>query len=166
MKRPECRFDPGLGLLRAEQFQIAYATNDIERACDCFRNQLGIKSFRRLAGPLPSGGHIHVELAWVGSTLYELISAEGPGSELFNKRLPADGFAIQHHHLGFLIHDESEWLALMEEIGRRGWRMPSKSHTPGFLKSCFVEPGALGHYLEYLFPEAAGLAFFQDVPST
>jgi hypothetical protein len=165
MRRPVCRFDPAQGLLRAEQFQIAYATNDIERACSCFREQYGIKSFRQLAGPLSSGGHIHVELAWVGSTMYELISATGPGSELFNKHLPAAEFAIRHHHLGFLIHSEQEWIALLDEIKRRGWHMPSKSHTVGFMQSCFVELPALGHYLEYLFPEPAGLTFFEEVPN-
>lgn len=165
MKRPECRFDPGLGLLRAKQFQIAYATNDIERACACFRDQYGIGSFQSLAGPLANGGRIHVELAWVGDTMYELVSASGPGSELFNERLPTDVFAIRHHHLGFLLHAESEWLALMEEIDRRGWRVRWKSHTPGFLRSCMVESEALGHFLEYLFPEPRGLAFFENIPS-
>ena len=145
MKRPDCVFNPGAGLLRAEQFQIAYATNDMARACDCFQERYGIKAFRRLAGPLPAGGHIHVELAWVGSTMYELISAEGPGSELFNRQLPTTEFAIHHHHLGFLIHSEAEWLALQNEIQRKGWKMPSKSRTAGFMQSCFVEAPALGH---------------------
>ena len=166
MHRPDCLFNPAAGLLRAEQFQIAYATNDIERACACFRERYGIKEFRRLAGPLRTGGHIHVELAWVGSTMYELITAEGPGSELFTRQLPTDEFAIRHHHLGFLIHSDAEWLALLTEIERKGWMMPSRSSTPGFMQSCFVEAPALGHYLEYLFPEPAGLAFFEGVPGS
>src|SRR5262245_17969991 len=136
MKRPDCRFDPGTGLLRAGQFQIAYVTNDIQRACGLFRERDGTKSFRQLAGPRGSGGHIHVALDWVGSTMYELISASGPGSGLFNERLPAGELAIQHHHLGFLILDESEWLALMEEIERRAWQSPWKNQTPGFMQSC------------------------------
>jgi extradiol dioxygenase family protein len=164
MKRPDCLFDPAAGLLRAEQFQIAYATNDIERACRCFQEQYGIKEFRRLSGPLKTGGHIHVELAWVGTTMYELITAEGPGAELFSRVLPASGFAIRHHHLGFLIHSEAEWQALMSEIESKGWKMPSKSSNPGFMRSCFVESPELGHFLEYLFPEAAGIEFFEGVP--
>jgi hypothetical protein len=166
MKRPDSGFDSGAGLLRAEQFQIAYATNDMERACGYFQERYGIKSFRRLAGPMPTGGHIHVELAWVGSTMYELISATGPGSELFNRQLPATEFAIRHHHLGFLIHSEAEWLALQDEVQRKGWNMLSKSRTAGFMQSCFVEAPALGHLLEYLFPEPAGLAFFENVPGS
>ena len=165
MKRPDGHFNPADGLLRAEQFQMAYATNDIERACELFRQRFGIREFRRLAGQLPSGGHIHIELAWVGPTMYELLTASGPGSELFVGRLPKDRFAIQHHHLGFLIHDEAQWQGLFSQIERNGWTLLSKNNTPGFMQTCFVDVPEVGHYLEYLFPEAAGLDFFESVPN-
>lgn len=164
INRPTSHIDPAAGLLRTEQFQMAYATNDIERACDLFRKRFGIREFRRLEGPMPSGGRIHVELAWVGNTMYELLTAEGPGSELYVGRLPDEGFAIRHHHLGFLIHDEAQWQALLATIERDGWTLLSKSHTPGFMQSCFVDVPDLGHYFEYLFPEPAGLEFFENVP--
>jgi extradiol dioxygenase family protein len=164
MKRPNSAFGPSAGLLRAEQFQMAYATNDIERARELFRERYGIREFRRLEGALPAGGHIHVELAWVGTVMYELLTAEGAGSDLYVGRLPVGEFAIRHHHLGFLIHDEEEWNALQAEITRGGWKMPSRSSNPGMMQSCFVESPELGHYLEYLFPEPAGLAFFESVP--
>lgn len=163
-RRPRATFDPAEGLLRTEHFQMAYATNDIDRACDIFKDRYGIKAFRRLEGRLPAGGDIRVELAWVGTIMYELITASGPGSDLYVGRLPGDGFAIRHHHLGFLIHDVAEWNALMREIERGKWIMPSRSSNPGFMQSCFVDAPELGHYFEYLFPEPAGLAFFEDVP--
>lgn len=165
MKRPELLLEPAGGLLRTEHFQVAYATNDIERACELFRQRFGIREFRRLEGAMPSGGHIHVELAWVGNTMYELLSAEGPGAELYMGRVPIEGFAIRHHHLGFLIHDEAQWQALLATVERDGWTLLSKSHTPGFMRSCFVDAPELGHYLEYLFPEPAGLEFFENVPA-
>lgn len=164
MKRPIATFNPAAGLLRTEQFQIAYATNDIERARDVFQKRYGIESFKRLEGQLPAGGHIHIELAWVGSTMYELLTARGPGAEIFIDKLPADEFAIRHHHLGFLIHNENEWNALFVEIEKNGWKLLSKSNNPGFMQSCFVDAPELGHYLEYLFPETAGLVFFESVP--
>ena len=164
MNRPDATFDPAEGLLRTEQFQMAYATNDIERARTLFGERYGIRAFRRLEGQLPAGGHIHVELAWVGGTMYELLTASGPGSELYIGRLPTDEFAIRHHHLGFLIHTGDEWNALLTEIARKGWHMPSRSSNPGFMQSCFVEVPELGHYFEYLFPEPAGLAFLESVP--
>ena len=164
IRRPGATPGPAERLLGADHFQMAYATNDIDRACSIFSDRYGIRQFRRLEGALPAGGQIRVELAWVGTIMYELLTAHGPGSELYVGRLPAPGFAIRHHHLGFLIHDENQWDALLQAIVRSGWTMPSRSSNPGFMQSCFVDAPELGHYLEYIFPEPAGLAFFEGVP--
>ena len=164
LTRPGSKFSPAQGLLRAEPFQIAYATNDIDRACDVFRDRFGIQAFRRLEGALPDGGYIRVELAWVGPVMYELLTATGPGSGLYAGRLPDDGFAIRHHHLGFIVQDEAQWAALEAEAGRIGAPLLNKRRNEGFIQSCFVDAPELGHYLEYIFPEPAGLAFLNAVP--
>lgn len=164
VRRPKARFTPAGGLLRNDHFQIAYATNDIDRACDIFSNQFGIREFRRLEGTMPAGGHIRVELAWVGGTMYELITASGPGSDIYADRLPSGSFAMKHHHLGFLIHDQQQWDALESDAARIGRRLLAKNNNAGFLQSCFVDVPELGHYFEYLFPEPAGIAFFENVP--
>jgi len=137
----------------------------MQRALSLFGQHYGIKAFKRLEGQLPAGGHIHVELAWVGNTMYELLTAHGPGSELFVGRLPDDQFVIRHHHLGFLIHTDAEWNALAQQIESNGWKMLSKNNNTGFMQNCFVEVPELDHYLEFLFPEAAGVTFFESVPA-
>jgi hypothetical protein len=164
VRSPLAKFSPGNGLLRNDCFQMAYATSDLDRACGVFADRFGIKKFRRLEGQLPAGGHIRIELAWVGGTMYELLRAEGPGSDFFMSVLPSDGFAIRHHHLGFFIDTLSDWTALEAEIERGGWPIRSKSNNQGFLRACIVEVPELGHYLEYIFPEPAGIAFFESVP--
>jgi extradiol dioxygenase family protein len=164
LTRAPSQLGPQASLFGAEHFQMAYATNDIERACAIFSERYGIREFRRLEGPLDAGGQIRVELVWVGSIMYELVTASGPGSDIYISRLPRDGFAIKHHHLGYLIRDDAEWDALMQKVERDGWSMPHQRANPGFLKSCFVEAPELGHYLEYICPEPAGLAFFESVP--
>ena len=161
VKRPRANFSPGSGLLCNDHFQVAYATNDMDRACDIFSNQFGIKEFCRLQGPLAAGGHIRVE---VGGTMYELLTASGAGSDIYVGRLPSDSFAIKHHHLGFLIHDEAQWDALESDAARTGRTLLAKSNNAGFLQSCFVEAPELGHYFEYIFPEPAGINFFENVP--
>jgi len=164
LSRHAAAFDPGRGLLLAEHFQMAYATNDIERACDLFSRRLGIKQFRRLEGRMPAGGQIRAELAWVGTLMYELISANGPGSEIYMSRLPpGEGFALKHHHLGFLIHDQEQWAHVLTQAEQNGWSVPYRSTNP-LLEVCFVDVPELGHYLEYLFPQQAGLEFFESVP--
>jgi hypothetical protein len=165
-KRPPAAVSPGNGLFRNDHVQVAYATNDIERACGVFQKRYGIKQYRRLEGPLQAGGRIRVELAWAGGILYELVAADGPGSACFTRGLPAAGFAIRHHHLGYFVNGADEWQALKHEIEREGWTVAHASSNPGFLSACIVEAPELGHYLEYIYPEAEGIAFFAGVPSS
>ena len=164
VRRPRASFQAGHGLLRNDHFQIAYATNDIDRACEIFSDRFGIREFRRMEGPLPMGGHIRVELAWVGGTMYELLTASGPDSDIYMGRLPTSEFAIKHHHLGFLVHDELQWNALQTDAARIGKSVLRPSNNAGFLRSCFIDAPELGHYLEYILPEPAGIAFFENVP--
>lgn len=160
MDRPALSPDPRAGLLRAEHFQIAYATNDIDRAQALFGERYGIHNWTRLEGQLPSGGQIRVELAWVGTVLYELLTASGEGSRIYMSRLPqTPGFQLKHHHLGYLI-DERQWEALLTSAASD---LVHLSDNAGFMTSCFVDAPELGHYLEYICPEAAGLAFFENV---
>lgn len=163
MDRPPHLPDLSGGLLRAEHFQVAYVTNNIERAKALFRERYGIAEWTPLGGALPAGGQIRVELAWVGTVMYELLWAEGPGSAIYVDRLPkTGGFQLKHHHLGYLL-DEKGWEAMTEVVARDGHAMPHVSHNAGFMKSCFVDGPELGHYLEYICPEAAGAAFFAGV---
>lgn len=162
--RPGSAFDADAGLLRAEHFQMAWATNDLPQAKALLAERLGITAFTPIGGPNPAGGETRVELAWVGTIMYELITASGPGAEIIMGRLPqGQGFAIKHHHLGYLIRDAAEWDALEAEAARAGWAIPHKSVNPGFMTSCFVDVPLLGHYLEYIMPEPAGIDFFQSV---
>jgi hypothetical protein len=164
LARPEPTFDPARGLALAEHFQMAYVTNDIERAGALFRERLGIREFRTIEGATPDGGHIRSDLAWVGTLMYELVEAHGEDGRVFSDRLPeTDSFAIRHHHLGYLIHDEREWQGIAAGAERAGW--PALVRAPNALvQACFVDAPELGHYLEYLHATPAGLDFFAGVP--
>jgi len=164
LSRSDAGFDLASGLLRAEHFQMAYATNDMDSARTLFRDRLGIREFRRVEGENPSGGYVEAELAWVGTIMYELISASGPGSEIYVGRLPAgEGFQLRHHHLGYLVQNLAQWEAVTKEAERNGWAIPYRNSN-SMMQSCFVNVPELGHYLEYLFPVQAGIDFFENVP--
>ena len=157
---PACNAGP----LGFEQFQTAYVTNDIDRACRIFGERYGIAEFRRLEGPLAAGGYIRIEVAWAGGCLYELVCATGAGSEFYTERLPSDRFAIRHHHLGFLVPAEAAWDRLRGMIAAGGWRVMLETKVPGFMRACYIEAPELEHYLEYILPEPAGLEFFETAP--
>lgn len=165
LKRPAYATQNNKGMLQHEQFQIAYATNDIARAKEQFSKRFGISNYQQLGGQMPAGGDIQVELAWVGNTMYELVSASGPGSEVFNRHMPEQGFSLHLHHLGFLIETESEWQALQSTAAEQGLQKLSENNNEGFMRHCFYELEGCGHFLEYIFPEPAGLAFLQQVPA-
>lgn len=164
LKKPQV-FNPANGLFANNHFQMAYATNDIERAKQLLQGRYHIKHFQKLQGQTPAGGTIHVELAWAGSLMLELITAAGPGAELFMHQLPDQAFSIRHHHLGYLIGSEKDWQALQTLIKNNGYRLLSENNNQGFMRHCFIDAPELGHYLEFIFPEPAGLEFLNNVPA-
>jgi hypothetical protein len=165
LTRPAQTFGPGAGLFRNDHFQIAYNTNDMDKAVALFGERYGIKEFQKLEGPTPSGGQVRMYIAWAGGVMYELLWAEGPGTEVFRAGLPAEGFAIRPHHLGYYVPTEEAWNDLLAEIERTGRKIVHTTHVPGFLRAIIVEQPELGHFLEYILPEAGGIQFFETAPS-
>ena len=153
------------GLLRKDHFQVSYVTNDLERAKHTLAERYGIRQFSSLGGPMPDGGTISVAFAWVGGTLYEIIQAQGPKTEFYNRDLPSDRFAIRFHHLGFLVHDKAAWEQLEREIAEGKWTVAYTSRNSGFMDAHYVEAPELGHYLEFIYPQKSGVEFFEAVPA-
>lgn len=165
VKRPPKIVKPGDGLLRNDHCQIAYVTNDLARARAVFSERYGITDYLHFPADLPAGGHLDLALAWAGGVMYELVEAEGPGSEFYTDRLPADRFAIRHHHLGYFVETKQGWDALMQEIERGRWAVAFRNDLPGFLSACYIEAPEMEHYLEYVYCEPGGAALFDRVPN-
>lgn len=152
------------GLLDGRHFQVAYATSDMDAARDLFSRQFDIGEFRHLAGDMHGGGYIHVELAWVSGVMFELMHVTGPQADFYMAGLDENGFSMRLHHYGYLLRDQSEWDAMTEEAKRLGRPIVHDNDNVGFMRHCFVPVPELGHNLEYILPEAAGLDFFRNVP--
>jgi extradiol dioxygenase family protein len=164
LTRPAPDFDAGAGLTHLEHFQMAYVTNDMDRARALFREQLGIRDSAVLEGENADGGYVRAEFSWVGTLMYELIHATGPGTEIFSNHLPQTGdLLVKHHHLGYLVQNQAQWHAVEANAQRAG--LETVGHGKNALvEFCFVEVPPCGHYLEYLFATEAGLGFFESVP--
>lgn len=156
---------PGHALLGREHSHSAWVTNDLDRSLDIFSRRYGVGEFRFIEGEMPSGGHIRVAFAWAGGQVLEIICASGPGSEFYNEILPGKEFAIRFHHLGFIIHDEAGWRALEADLAAGDWPIAHQTLTGDFIDAYYIKAPELGHYLEYVRPLAAGIAFYASVPA-
>ncbi len=98
--------------------------------------------------------------------MLEIICASGPGFDFYNDILPVDEFAIRFHHLGFVVHDDAGWRQLEEELAESGWPIVYSTLTHDFIDAYYIEAPELGHYLEYVRPFEAGIAFYAAVPES
>jgi hypothetical protein len=162
---PPTPVPPGRGLLRKEQSHTGYVTNDLDRAMAVLRGRYGLADFQMLEGPMNDGGEIRVAFAWAGGQIYEIIQASGPSTAFYNDLLPSDGsFALRFHHLGYVIHDAQSWRELEAELAADGWPIVFSTVTGDFIDAHYVWCEDLGHHIEYVWPHAAGLAFYGAVP--
>ena len=164
-EKPKSTFDPSKGLLNNDQYHMGYVTNDLERAVQVFRDRYRVPGFRESDVETASGATIKVRATWLGNMGYEITWASGPGTEHYTRDLPTSGFVLRHHHVGFLIADDSEWQALEDEVDRGRWTVTQRSDTPGFGRTMFVEAPELGHYLEFVMPDTGLAARLDGTPT-
>jgi hypothetical protein len=165
VRRPR-QLDPGADFMRQSHFQVAYVTTDLVRAKAIVGEHYGLTQFKEIEGEMPRGdGYLRVSIGWVGSVMYEFIQAEGPGAEFYTSRLPKEGFAIRHHHLGYLVESQAGWEALEARIAREGRPVVFRSEMEGFMRAIYIDAPELGHYLEYIYPEPPGVEFFESAPN-
>jgi hypothetical protein len=151
MRRPVPSFDPTKGLLHNDHFQIAYVTNDVDRAVAVFRDRFGVMAFRENDHDLPNGAKVGTRSVWIGSMMYELCYGSGPGMELYTDWAPPGAaFVLKFHHFGYLVPDEAAWEALERKIERGGWLVRTRSDIPDFFRGCYVQAPELGHFLEFI----------------
>lgn len=165
LRRPATADDAGPGLVRHNHFQVAWNTTDMERAKQIFAERHGVREWRVLAGPTAQGGKVHMEIGWAGGTMYELLWGEGPGAEVFRAGLPAEGFALRPHHLGYYVPTPEAWAAVQQDVARLGLKVLHATNVPDFLQAIIVEEPDLGLYLEYIFPQEGGIQFFESSPN-
>lgn len=149
----------------ANAVQIAYVTNDIDRAREMFRTVYGVERWLDLAGLSgrqtvsinARNGRIEIRgmIAYVGAIQFELIQPIVDPERLYTDFLPADGtFAVRFHHLGFNQEGVKHVRGLEPSLGHdHVIPMATDSETmPVFYADA---RNRLGHYLEYFSLPAA-----------
>lgn len=149
-------------MLLGTPLQVAYATTDLSRACALLGDRFGVSDYLRV-GPLDvvtdAGETMTLGLAHalVGPTWIEIIEPVAGAVEIFRNWLPAAGFGLKLHHLGYRVADEEAWARTIEEVRAAGIAtIFTITHGPPS-HACYIDTAAeLGHYVEYLyFPDIA-----------
>jgi hypothetical protein len=144
------------GLVLGQAFQTAYVTTDMDAAVASFRDRFGVGQFFRSGRrtvSLDSGGRMTMEiaLAWVGSTMLEIIQPIADDVAVYADWLPKHGFAVRFHHIGFRLRSSDEWNAMLERNERHGHQVVFNL-TASNTRALYIDTvAALGHYVEYLF---------------
>lgn len=155
----------GLGLI-ANAWQIAYVTNDLDRAVHLLRNDYGAGEFlvlRQLPGALTD-----IALAWCGETMIELLYPLAASGDFYSDHIAgASGFVLRHHHMGMLVERREEMDDIRARHAKLGHAIPLEGENPGAIQYLYADcRPTLGHYLEYIRLEEEGRALFAAVPGS
>ena len=145
--------------------QIAYVTNDIDRAREMFRTIYGVERWLDLAGMSgrqtvsikARNGPIEIRgvIAYVGAIQFELIQPISDPERLYMDFLPEDGtFSVRFHHLGFNQEGVKDVRALERSLGY-GHVIPMATDSETMPVFYADARDRLGHYLEYFSLPAA-----------
>lgn len=145
-------------------FQIAYVTNDIDRAGAVLHDQFGcgdVHVMRDLPNALTDIG-----LCFSGTTNYELLEPLNPSGDFYSDWVAgAEGFVMRFHHLGMLVDSKEELAKIRDSLLANGYSLPLDASMPGHLDVLYADArSSLGHYLEYIFLEEGGRQMFASVP--
>lgn len=149
------------GLLGYELFQIAYVTNDLDRAVKEVSEIYGIRNWTHI-----DPGTMRIALAWTNGQQIEIIeTAPDQHVPLYDDWIDRKGaFVTRHHHFGYFINSDAEWDLLRSQIAASGRKVWMDVETEA-MKVIYVDAPEFGHFLEYIYPNEHGHAFFSGIAS-
>ena len=143
-------------LLGGSFSQLAWVSNDFDRALGELRGRLGIERFLELRD-LPymvradgAEAVCHVALAYSGGLQIELIEPRGGLDGVYRDALPEDGgFALRFHHFAQALPSQ-EALEDMRGAAAQDWAIPVEGSHPNGMTYFYADlRPLLGHYVEY-----------------
>lgn len=143
----------------ATHSQVAYVTNDLDRALAVFRDDYDVPAFHVFANDAPGleqsdGARLKIALALVGGVEIELIEPQGNTAPLFSAALPQDGsFAIRFHHIAYRIAGGlADFEAHMASIDPVKHPVIWHGALGAVMRFAYTDERAtLGHYVEHVW---------------
>lgn len=149
--------------------QLAYVTNDFDRAKEVFREHHGIEAFAELRDvpvDIGSGHHcrLDIALAFKDTTNIELIQPLGGDDAIFRDFLPANKFAVKFHHVGRMCDSLDEYNSLFDSYKKCDAAFPIVGGA-GDCRFFYVDTNdEFGHFVEYVYGGPMHRAFMASVP--
>jgi Glyoxalase/Bleomycin resistance protein/Dioxygenase superfamily len=154
----------------ANLVQHGYVTTDLDRALQRFA-EYGASEFAR-SGEIDSHmigdrrAIMSVAMGCMGPLMIEVIHPISGQCEVFRDALPAEGFAVRLHHVGYRVDDAATFEALRQAYPARGCPLVmdgqnSRTGTRYFYADTRAE---LGHYVEYICPSEQGAREYAALP--
>ena len=143
----------------ARHCQIAYVTNDLDRAMAVWRDDYDVPAFHVFTNDAPGLESSHpfrmkIALANVGGTEIELIEPLAGMAPLHAEPLPADGsFAIRFHHVAMRIDGTlADFEAHMASLDPVRHPVAWSGRLGDLMRFAYTdERPTLGHYVEHVW---------------
>jgi hypothetical protein len=150
--------------------QLAYVTNDLDRAIAAFGERYGVPEFRKL----PEGAfhtdlgvefRLRSALCYVGAMQLELIEPMGGDTSFFTRLFVLPGFNLSLHHASFRLASLEELETLRRSVLSRGHAILLGGDTGSGGRFFYVDARSqLGHDLEYVYISPGRDAFYAALP--
>jgi hypothetical protein len=145
----------------ARHSQIAYVTNDFDRALAVWRDQFDVPAFHVFTNDSPGleasqPYRLKIALALVGGTEIELIEPLD-GNAMYGDPLPKDGsFAIRFHHVCMRVDGPlSAFEDYLASIDARVHPVVYSGGMANLMRFAYTdERASLGHYVEHVWFDA------------
>lgn len=142
-------------------FQVGYVARDLDAAMAQFSRRFGPVEFQVINAVEPNMHTRRIALAWIASTMIELIEPNQQVPSIYIDSLPAAPGEIRFHHLGYLIED---YPATLRRLKAEGYEVPFAMSYGDVLDCCYADTRAqLGHYMEYVRLGDEGRKWFASV---
>lgn len=145
-----------LGDLFANIWQVAYVTDDLDRAMETAKERFGVEQIIEV----PTGGEFYrgdervdwntrIAMGARGGLIFELIQPVSGEIEFYNRFLPKSGGLGFHHFAAFVPVGDEAWDSLKGVLAEQGLGIDYTLIIPNRVRAGYIDATAdLGHFLE------------------
>lgn len=151
-------------LTQRDFFQFGYVVRDLEGAMRTMRDRFGVAEWQVNRLPLTAPGRA-LAFAYVDNLMIELVDIRPEQNTIYRDWIPESDEGLRLHHLGYMIEQEDDWRARIDQFERAGFAPALVGGTDDMQWYYSDTVASLGHYTELVrFTSAKGREYWAHVP--